>query len=139
MIRVFLFLVVLATAVNAGEETPLAYVIKCLRVKTEGGKVIESWSNLVWPTVLDSEPPVGPGHTFGCDATIKIQWRDSSWKNFLAANGFQRDRLFEDFPDIKRLFGKNDKDISFTRYLDSGTTPIKAYRTSAKTAILTVI
>lgn len=118
MIRPFLLLAILATSVHAGKETPLQYLIKCLGVATEGGKVTESWSNLVWPNVLDQEPPVGPGHSFGHDATLKIQWQDGSWKDFLAANGFQRSGLiFEDIPEIRKLFG-NSKDMMFSRSLD---------------------
>jgi hypothetical protein len=116
MIRALLFLLTLATAVNAGEETPMQYLIGCLGIKKEGGKVIESWSNLVWPTILDKAPPVGPGHSHGSDAMLKIEWKDSSWKDFLAANGFQRDRLFEE-PELRRLFG-NSKDLFFSKSLD---------------------
>ena len=44
MIRALLFLVTLASIVHAGEETPMQYLIHCLGVKKEGGKVIDSRS-----------------------------------------------------------------------------------------------
>jgi len=125
MIRALLFLVTLATSVNAVEETPLQYVINCLGVRKEGGKVIDSWSALKWPRIIDKEPPAGLCELC-CyfEATIDIQWKGSSWKDFLAANGFKRDDampILGDIPCIARLFKdskEKEMDLYFSRDID---------------------
>jgi len=123
MIRALLFLVTLATSVYAVEETPLQYVIDCLGVKKAGGKVIDSWSALKWPRIIDKEPPAGLCECC-CyfEATVDIRWKGSSWKDFLAANGFKRDNaipILGDIPALAKLFNDpKDPNLYFSRDID---------------------
>jgi len=106
---------------HAEEETPLKYLIKCLRVDTSGGSVEKTVGTLEWPRILSSEPTaVAVGHTHGFDAGVTIKWSDDSWVNFLAANGFKRDRTLEAVATESPVFRKlSDSDqVSYSRMID---------------------
>ena len=99
----------------AAPETPLDYLVRCFGVETEGGKVVESSSNMTWPIVLDQEPPVTTAHTFGMDANLTIEWKTAGERmDFLAHNAFTKTSpIFDDIPAIKKLL--KDKGAAFER------------------------
>jgi len=104
---------------HAEEETPLKYLIKCLRVDASGGSVEKTVGTLEWPRILPSEPTaVAVGHSHGFNAGVTIKWSDDSWVNFLATNEFKRDRTLEavvtESPVLRKLFDSDQRRLSRT-------------------------
>lgn len=111
----------LLSTARAEEETPLQYLIKSLQVDASGGSVETTTGTLEWPKILTSEPrAVAVGHSHGYDAEITVKWIDDSWVNFLAANGFERDRTLEvltkESPGLRKFFGRDQ--VSYSRTID---------------------
>ncbi len=73
MIRIATLLLSLAMPVFGAEESPLDYVIDCLRIKANRGIVEASQGSLSWPTIIDREPTaLTPWHGNTAKVTLKL-------------------------------------------------------------------
>jgi hypothetical protein len=107
MIRITMLLLSFAMPVFGAEESPLDYVINCLRIKANRGIVEASQGSLSWPRIIDKEPTaLTPWH--GNTAKVTLRLPADQVPKFIAENGFKRDRtieILEELAPLKALFG----------------------------------
>ena len=114
MIRLITLFLSFAMPLLGAEESPLDYVIDCLRIKANHGIVESSQGTLSWPRIIDRGPAaVTPWHGNIAKVTLKLPADQMS--KFLAENGFKRDRipeLFKDVNSLKKLFSESHPSYS---------------------------
>jgi hypothetical protein len=102
MIRTTTLLLSLAMPLFGVEESPLDYVIDCLRIKANRGTVEASQGELSWPGIIDRSPTaLAPWH--GNTARVTLKLPADQVARFLAENGFKKDQTLELFKGVKSL------------------------------------
>ncbi|MBN8456895.1 MAG: hypothetical protein J0M04_03550 [Verrucomicrobia bacterium] len=106
VIRTAILLLILAIPVFGAEESPLEYVIDCLRIKENHGIIEASQGSLSWPRIIDRVPTaLTPWH--GNTARLTLKLPADQVPKFIAWNGFKEDRaivMLEGVPPLKALF-----------------------------------
>ena len=114
MIRLIFLLLSFAVPLLGAAESPLDYLIDCLRLKNNQGTVESSNSNLAWPTIIDKQPTAfTPWH--GNTARVTLQLPADQFQKFVEENNFKRNQTpeeWQEMPWLKALFEKTSPTYS---------------------------